>query len=146
MPIPIARAIAAETVVPSKCSAAAPKESQWPILGDIMQRDREQQQRGFVPIGGQTFGFVFSKIDMKVGEKFVQGENKQVAQKESKRYRYPRHASISLLCIFKLGFRRDQKLAAIITPPVNPNMVSNTARLMVLKTERPRRLGRSCSR
>jgi hypothetical protein len=32
-----------------------------------------------------------------------------------------------------LGAKSDQKLAAIITPPVNPSMVSKTALLMLLK-------------
>jgi hypothetical protein len=34
---------------------------------------------------------------------------------------------------WRLGFSRDQKLAAIITPPVKPSIVSKTARLIVLK-------------
>ena len=31
------------------------------------------------------------------------------------------------------GLNKDQKLAAIITPPVNPNIPSNTERFMLLK-------------
>ena len=31
------------------------------------------------------------------------------------------------------GFNNDQKLAATITPPVKPNIASNTARCIVLK-------------
>ena len=67
---------------------------------------------------------------MQVGRELVQHVNEQGAKRKANRRR-PHFLEALAPCHFDGGANNDQKLAATITPPVNPNMPSNHLRFML---------------